>query len=218
MGETLQQIQETREKVKVSAKEATNRINKACDDLILAVENRREALKRRCQDISDGKDDVLSNQAIEIEQLRKNLGFAKLHAEDAINNHSPEEVLSVKKVIETRLNRSTEKYRRLSLDLREDDTINTLIEIESLLEGIEKMGFFPNVPEPSKCHVEGTTLQVAIVGKEREMCVALKYETGKSVQGKCHFQYKLRKMDEDPDKHIPPKVTVTQCNNGTARL
>ena len=218
MDETLQQIQETREKVKVSAKEATNRINKACDDLILAVENRREALKRRCQDISEGKDDVLSNQAIEMEQLRNNLWFAQLHAEDAINNHSPEEVLSVKKVIETRLNHSMEKYQRLSLDLREDDTINTMLEIEPLLEGIEKMGFFPSVPEPSKCLVEGITLQVSIVGKETEMCVALKDETGIPVQGKCHFQYELRKMDEDPDKHIPPKVTVTQCNNGTARL
>ena len=97
MDETLQQIQETREKVKVSAMEATNGINKACDDLILAVENRREALKRRCQDISEGKDDVLSNQMIEMEQLRKNHCFAKLHAEDAINYHSPEEILSIKK-------------------------------------------------------------------------------------------------------------------------
>ena len=121
-------------------------------------------------------------------------------------------------MIETRLNHTTEEYQQLSLDLREDDTINTMLEIEPLFEGIQKMGFFPSVPEPSKCLIEGTSLQVAIVNKEREMCVALKDETGKPVQGKCHFLYELRLMDEDPDKHIPPKVTVTQCNNGTARL
>ncbi len=218
MDKTIPQIQEMRDKVKVSTKVATNRINKMCDDLILAVENRREVLKRRCQDISEGKDNVLSDQMIEIEQLRRNLGFAQLHAKDAISNHSDEEVLSVKKVIENRLNHTMEKYHQQSLELRENYTIDTSLEAKPLLEEIDKLGFFTNVPDISKCSVKGWKTSLAIIGKEKEIDIVLKDETGKPVEGKRYVQCELRKTDEVPDDYIPPKFTITQRNNGTTRL
>ena len=123
LDQALQQIQEMRKKVKVSAEKATARIDKACDDLIQAVEDRRKILQRKCREIAKGKDDVLLNQMAELESLRNELSFAQLHAKDTINSHSPQEILSVKKVIQHRLNQKMEAYQHKPLELREDDTI-----------------------------------------------------------------------------------------------
>ncbi len=87
MDGCLQQIQDTRDKVKVSAEVAANRIDEMCDELIKAVENRRKVLKGKCWEIAEGKDDVLSNQMVQVQRLRRNLGFAHLHSLDAINSH-----------------------------------------------------------------------------------------------------------------------------------
>ena len=143
MDGCLQQIQDTRDKVKVSAEVANNRIDKMCDELIKAVENRRKVLKGKCREIAEGKDDVLSNQMVQVQRLRTNLGFAHLHALDAINSHAPEEILNVKKPIEARLNQTFETYKRESMELREDDSINTSTEIVALEEAIGKVGPSP---------------------------------------------------------------------------
>ena len=218
MDGCFQQIQDTRDKVKVNAEVAANRIDKMCDELIKAVENRRKVLKGKCREIAEGKDDVLSNQMVQVQRLRRNLGFAHLHALDAINSHAPEEILSVKKVIEARLNKTFETYKRELMELREDDSINTSTEIVALEEAIGKVGSFPSVPDPSQCCVNGLEVPVAIIGREREMSVVLKDDTGNTIPRKCPFQYQLRKVGEDPDEYIPPRVTVTHSNNGTATL
>ena len=216
MDGCLQQIQDTRDKVKVSAEVAANRIDKICDELIKAVENRRKVLKGKCQDIAEGKDDVFSNQMVQVQHLRRNLGFAHLHALDSINSHAPEEILSIKKAIEARLNQTFDIYKRESMEPSEDDTINMSTEIVDLEEAIGKVGSFPSVPDPSQCCING--LGVAIIGREREMSVVLKDDAGNPIPRKCPFQYRLRKVGEDPDEYIPPRVTVTHSNNGTATL
>ena len=213
MDQTIQRTQDTRNKVKESAKEATNTIDKACDELIQAVENRREALKKKCRQIAEGKDDVLSNQMVEVKCLRKNLSFAYLQATDAITNQSPEEMLSVKKSIEERLKRAMEAYQRQSMEIQEDSCIRASVEIRPLVKEIQKAGTFLGIPDPSKCHFGGMTLFLAVVGKERKINVVLKDEAEKPVAGKCHVQHRLRKVGEDPDEYLPPKVTVTQINN-----
>ena len=192
MDGCLQQIQDTRDKVKVSAEVAANRIDKMCGELIKAVENRRKVLKGKCQEIAEGKDDVLSNQMAQVQHLRKNLGFAHLHALDAINSHAPEEILSVKKAIEARLNRTFEIYKRESMEPSEDNTINMSTEIVALEEAIGKVGSFPSVPDPSQCSVNG--LEVAVIDKENKMTVVLKDDAGNPIPKKCPFQYQLRKV------------------------
>ena len=219
MDGCLQQIQDTRDEVKVSAEVAANRIDKMCDELIKAVENRRKVLKGKCQEIAEGKDDVLSNQMVQVQCLRRNLGFAHLHALDAINNHAPEEILSIKKPIQARLNKTFETYKRESMEPREDDSINTSTEIVDLEEAIGKVGSFPSVPDPSQCCVNGLgAVPVAIIGREKKMSVVLKDEAGNPIPRKCPFQYQLRKVGEYPDEYIPPRVTVTHSSNGTATL
>ena len=214
----LQQIQDMRDKVKVSAEVANNRIDKMCDELIKAVENRRKVLKGKCREIAEGKDDVLSNQMVQVQRLRRNLGFAHLHALDAIKSHAPEEILIVKKPIEARLNKTFETYKRESMELREDDSINTSTEIVDLEEAIGKIGSFPSVPDPSQCCLNGLEIPHIGTGREKKMSVILKDEAGNPIPRKCPFQYQLRKVGEDPDEYIPPRVTVTHSNNGTATL
>ena len=215
----LQQIQDTRDKVKTSAEVAANRIDKMCDELVKAVENRRKVLKGKCREIAEGKDDILSNQMFQVQRLRRNLGFAHLHTLDAINSHAPEEILSVKKPIEARLNRTFETYKRESMELREDDSINTSTEIVDLEEAIGKVGSFPSVPDPSQCCVNGLgAIPVAIIGREKKMTVVLKDDAGNPIPNKYPFQYQLRKVGEDPYEYIPPRVTITHSNNGTATL
>ena len=216
MDGCLQQIQDTRDKVKVSAEVANNRIDKMCDELIKAVVNTRKVLKRKCQEIVKGKDDVLSNQMVQVQRLKTNLGFAHLHTLDAINNHTPEEILSVKNTIEAQLNQTFEAYKRESMELREDDSINTSTEIVALEEAIEKVRSFHSVPDPSQCCVKG--LEVAIVSRENRTSIILKDSAGNPIPWECPFQYRLRKVGEDPDEYIPPRVTVAHGNNGTATL
>ena len=164
VGEALHQIQEMREKVKVSAEKATARIDKACDDLIQALEDRRKILQRKCREIAKGKDDVLLNQMAELESLRNDLSFAQLHAKDTIDGQSPQEALSVKKVIQHQLNQKMEVYQHKPLELREDDTIETSL-YAPLEKRIERFGYFPGVPDPSKSYSE----ELAGEGKERKV-------------------------------------------------
>ena len=216
LDQTLQQIREMREKVKVSAEKVTVRIDKACDDLIQAVEDRRKILQRKCREIAKGKDDVLLNQMAELESLRNDLSFSQLHAKDAINSYSPQEILTIKKAIQHRLNQEMESYQHKSMNLQENDTINVSLENESFLEKIKKFGYFPGVPDPSKSY----TKELAGEGKEKKVMVILKDERGDPVEGNAYFQYQMRRVGSDPDDYIPPKVIVAQSNesNGTATL
>ena len=216
VDEALQQIQEMREKVKVSAEEAAAKIHKACDDLIQSVEDRRKILQRKCREIAKGKDDVLLNQMAELENLRNDLSFAQLHAKDAINSYSPQEILTIKKTIQHRLNQEMEAYQHKSMNSQENDTINVSLENESFFEEMKKFGYFPGVPDPSKCHTE----EVAGEGKEKKVMVILKDERGDPVEGNAYFQYQMRRVGSDPDDYIPPKIIVAQSNesNGTATL
>ena len=221
MNQTLQQIELIRDSIKVSAREATKRINKACDDLTQAVENKRKHLLETCQEIAEGKDEVLLNQAHDIEHLRKELGFVKLHAIDAINNHCLEEILSVKESIKCRLNQTMEIYQGQSMELTENDTIDTSLEIEPVVKKIQSFGFFCNVPYPSECHVDGLALPLANVGKEKKVTVVLKDKAGKQIDGKACFQYHLRRVSDDPEcESVLQGVTVTQSDkrDGTATL
>ena len=218
MNQALQEIQEMREKVKVSAEEATNKINNDCDDLIQAIENRRKVLQRRCKEIAEGKDDVLLNQMDEISCLRKKLVFAQTHAESLVYNHTPEELLSVGNLVHFQLNQVMEKYRWQSMIPGEDDTLNIFLPTEPLLDKIEKFGHFPAVPDPSKCHIEGLEVPEVTVGKEKRLAVVLKDETGKPIDGNGYFQYHLRKVaEDDPDESILPKVKIAQLNEHNKR-
>ncbi len=220
LGATLQRIEDVRQNIQVSAKRASDRISQNCKQLIQAVETRREVLQKKCQDIAQEKDDVLMNQYAELERLRNEFHFAQLHANDAINNQTDEEILSVTKTIKLRLKRLMKVYQIQSMELREDDTIGTSLEIESLLEEIRALGFFISVPDPSKCSIEGLAVPFAGVGKERKLPVVLKDEKENPIQGNVYLQYQLRKVNEDPDEYIPPKVTITQSNDndGAAML
>ena len=216
MDATLQRVQETRENVKVSSKKALERIDKACNELVEAVEKRRETLKNKCREIAEGKDDVLSNQMVEVQQLRNGLAFAQLHAKDAIDNHRPEEILSVKKCIEHRLNRAMDQYQRQSMELRENEVINTVIEIKPLVEEIEKVGIFSGVPDPSKSVARFVFPQTPQEG-ERGVNISLRDESNAVIKDNGCFQYQLEKERGKDDKDcceelLLPKVIITRSN------
>ena len=212
LDEALQQIQEMRKKVKVSAERETIWIDKACDDLIQSVEDRRKILQRKilqrkCREIAKGKDDVLLNQMVELKSLRNELTFAQLHAKNTIDSHSPQEILSVKKFIQHRLNQKMEVYQHKPLELREDDTIKTSL-YTSLKNEIQKFGYFPGVPDSSKSYAE----ELAGEGKERKVMVVLNDEEGDPVENNGYFQYHIRKAGDDTDENIPLKVNIVQSN------
>ena len=207
LDQSLQQIQEMREKVKVSAEKATARIHKACDNLIQAVEDRRKILQRKCREIAKGKDDVLLNQMAELESLRNDLSFAQLHAKDAINSYSPQEILIIKKAIQHRLNQEMEVYQHKPLELREDNTIRTSL-YTPLEKQMKRFGYFPGVPDPSKSYAE----ELAGEGNERKVMVVLNDENVNPVEDNGYFQYHIRKMGADTNESIPPKVNIVQSN------
>ena len=218
VDQTLQLIQQMRNKVKVSAEEATARVNRACDDLIQAVENRRKILLGKCQEIAEGKDDVLSSQTLGMECLRKDLSSesVQLHAIN-FNNHSTEEIgIPIQFQVDDKL----QKYRKQSMELRENDYINISLLTEALIEEIQKFGIFSGVPDPSKCQVEGLVTCQATVGRAKEVTIILKDEAEKLVEDATCFQYQLRRVDDDPDDFIPHRIDVSPSNKNdeTAKL
>ena len=220
LDDTLHRIEDMRKKVASRARGESDNISQACKEAIQAVETRREVLQTKCKDIAQEKDDVLLNQYTEFMRLRNELHFAQLHATDAIKYHTPEEILSVKKVIKLRLKQLMKVYQMQSLELREDDMLDVSLEIESFFQQIQAFGYFAGVPDPTKCTVEGFAVPFAGIGKERKMAVVLRDGKDKPIQGNVCLQYQLRKVNEDPDEYIPPKVTITQSNDndGTAVL
>ena len=218
LEEAIGKTKQMREQVQVHEKEAANRIDKMSKDLKQAVEDRRRVLRLRCEEIAQGKDSALSDQLNELQGLRDKIAFAKMHVVDAIDNHSPEELLSVKKAMKVQVNRIMEIYRRLPLQLKENEVINTSFDLDPLVEEIAKLGYFPSVPDVSFSCVEGLATPQAAVGKERKMVVVLRDEKNQPIEGEALFQYKVVKKGADIDEFIPPKVTVTQSekNDGTA--
>ena len=218
LEETIGKTKQMREQVQVHEKEAENRIDKMSKDLEQAVEDRRRVLRLRCEEIAQGKDSALSDQLNELQGLRDKIAFAKMHVVDAIDNHTPEELLSVKKAMKVQLDRIMEIYRRLPLQLKENEVINTSFDLDPLVEEIAKLGYFPSVPDVSFSCVEGLATPQAAVGKERKMVVVLRDEKNQPIEGEALFQYKVVKKGVDIDEFIPPKVTVTQSekNDGTA--
>ena len=161
--------------------------------------------------------DVLSEQLNEFERVRDNLRYSQLHATDASNNGTPEELLSMKKVIKQRMKRMIESYENKSMELREDDTINTCLDTEPVLEQIKALGYFPGVPGASNCTLEGLAVPMAGIGKERKMAVAIRDEKNDLIPGHVYLQYRLKKKDADSDKYIPPKLSITQSNEGQGK-
>ena len=129
------------------------------------------------------------------------MNFAQLHAKDAINSYNPQEILTIKKAIQHRLNQEMESYQHKSMNLQENDTINVSFENESFLEEMKKFGYFPGVPDPSKCYAA----EVAGEGKEKKVMVVLKDERGGPVEGNGYFQYQMRRVGSDPNDYIPLK-------------
>ena len=218
MDASVQQVQEMREKVKASKKKAIELIDKECDELIQAVEKRRETMKKKCEEVAVGKDDVLSNQIVQTQRLLKDVSFTKSQAKDAIENHKAEEILNVMKSFEYRLKQVMERYRRESMELRENDSIDVLFEVKPLIQQIDKVGLFSGVPDSTKCDVK---LCDGLGKGERGVTVSLRDEMGNPVKGNAHFQYQLNKIGNNSNDDCSlPIITVTQSgnNDGTATL
>ena len=187
LEEAIGKTKQMREQVQVHEKEAANRIDKMSKDLKQAVEDRRKVLRLRCEEIAQGKDSALSDQLNELQCLRDKIAFAKMHVVDAIDNHTPEELLSVKKAMKVQVNRIMEIYRRLPLQLKENEVINTSFDLDPLVEEIAKLGYFPSVPDVSFSCVEGLATPQAAVGKERKMVVVLRDEKNQPIEGEALF-------------------------------
>ncbi|XP_011408778.1 PREDICTED: E3 ubiquitin-protein ligase TRIM71-like [Amphimedon queenslandica] len=206
-------------KIKASSKKALTSIDGACEDLVKAVRVRQEALHERCKGIDSGKEEVLQAQIHEFEKLKNILTFLDETMNDAVNNHTPEELLTVKKVVKAQVTRVLDNFSRFLLDLQENEIINTSLEVGPIIDSIESLGYFPGVPHLECCTIEGLGVQEALVGKERVFKVILRDEKNKPLEGNVLFQYELINKD-DADAPLP-KVSITQSekqNDGCATL
>lgn len=206
-------------KMKASSKEALARIDGVCEDLVKAVRVRQEILHERCKGIDSGKEDVMRSQIHEFEKLKNVLTFLDETTNDAINNHTSEELLTVKKVVKAQVTRVLDNFSRFLLDLQENAIMNTSLEFDSIIGSIESLGYFPGVPHLECCTIEGLGVQEALVGKERVFKVILRDEKNKPLEGNVLFQYELVNKD-DTDAPLP-KVSITQSeeqNDGCATL
>ena len=211
LDKAIKEGKEMEKKVKSMSKAAITRIDKVCDELVQAVKARQEILHEKCKSITNGKEEVLCSQIDEFEKLKSVLTFLNEMVSDAINNHTPEELLMVKKVVKTQVTNVLDNFSRYLLALQENETMKTSLDVATITDAVASLGYFPGVPHPDNCTIGGLGVQEALVGKERVFKVILRDEKNQPLQGDVLFQYNLINKN-DPDAPLA-KVSITQSED-----
>ena len=218
--QTIRQAEKMKARVTENEKKTVNTIVKTFDSLIDELEKRKKCLKVRCQTLSQSKQDILDKEMIELQAMKERLDHVDLHVQYATDEGcSPDEVLSVKQAIQKRVEQEMAIYQQQPMNLSDDDELNVLLETKPLSTEIQQLGFFPNIPDPSKCSINHGGM-LAPASKEKTITVTVRNERGQPVTGTGHFHYQLKIINDDRELYYtPPKVTINQLKeDGSAAL
>ena len=117
-----------------------NTIQSAFRELRKALDEREKALLAQSSEIATSKLTHLQIQMQEMASLRDEMISCCAAISEAQKSHTDTQLLSVVTVLQTRLQEVTKKFTATTPQLREDDTITTVVETATLVSEISAFG------------------------------------------------------------------------------
>ena len=162
----LEQIATRKEEVSKEIKETFEELkavlNKRCNDLLMETE-----------EIASAKRNSVEKQLNGFRKLVKQVSHGRHLASSVSERTDPGEVLSVKKLITNQLEECIEEYKKLPLEIEENEAILTRLDTTTMSNKICKYGgVFEDDPDLYSVD-SGKAIPLATVQKERKFKVAL---------------------------------------------
>ena len=190
--EASKEIKETFEKLKAV-------LDKRCSDLLLET-----------KEIASIKRDSVEKQLDGFRKLVKQVSHGCHLASSVSERTDPGEVLSVKKLITNQLDKCIEEYKKLPLEIKENEAIVTCLNVPALSKEINKFGSIFEIEQldPSLYFIDsGLAIPLATVRKERKFKVALPVGIGKAAS---YLKASFIKSDESKEEG---RVVIVSNNN-----
>ena len=199
----LQQIATRKEEVSKEIKETFEELkavlDKRCNDLLMETE-----------EIASAKRNSVEKQLDGFRKLVKQVSHGRHLASSVSERTDPGEVLSVKKLITNQLEECIEEYKKLPLEIEENEAIVTHLDTSSLSKEINEFGgvFELEQLEPSLYSIDsGLAIPLATVKKERKFKVALPAGIGKAAS---YLKASFIKSDGNKEEG---RVVIVNDNN-----
>uniref|UniRef100_A0A1X7TJU7 B box-type domain-containing protein n=1 Tax=Amphimedon queenslandica TaxID=400682 RepID=A0A1X7TJU7_AMPQE len=157
--------EEVRQEIKETFEELKAALDKRCNDLLMETE-----------EIASANRNSVKKQLDRFHKLVKQVSHGRHLASSVSERTDPCEVLSVKKLITNQLEECIEKYKKLPLEIKENEAIVTCLDISPLSKEISKFGSFFEFEqlEPSLYSIDnGLAIPLATLRKERKFKVSL---------------------------------------------
>ncbi|XP_019859212.1 PREDICTED: E3 ubiquitin-protein ligase TRIM71-like [Amphimedon queenslandica] len=164
--------EEVRQEIKETFEELKAALDKRCNDLLMETE-----------EIASAKRNSIKKQLDGFCKLVKQVSHGRHLASLVSERTDPGEVLSVKKLITNQLEECIEEYKKLPLEVEENEAIVTNLDTSTLNEKISEFGYIFKLEQldPSLYSIDsGLAIPLATVKKERKFKVALPAGIGKA--------------------------------------
>ena len=178
LEKVIDQGEEMIEKITTRRREVEEFLQVSFDEVVKAVETRKESLINEATTIADDKISVIQKQLENFRKLKDDFVFAAAFAKDALENQPLSELLSSKKIITDRIQSTVTKYNKESKVIGENDFIFSYFDATALTAKIESLG---SVAPFDLCNVtavfeSGFAIPLATVNVERKFSISL-YDT-----------------------------------------
>ena len=170
------------EQIATRKEEVSKEIKETFEELKAVLDERCNDLLMETEEIASTKRNSVKKQLDGFRKLVKQISHGR-HLASSVNERTdPGEVLSVKKLITNQLEQCIEEYKKLLLEIEENEAILTCLNRSTLSKEINKFG------KVSEVHVDiaaysidsGLAIPLATVKKERKFKVALPAGIGKA--------------------------------------
>ncbi|XP_011409026.2 PREDICTED: E3 ubiquitin-protein ligase TRIM71-like, partial [Amphimedon queenslandica] len=154
--------EEVRQEIKERFEELKAALDKRCNDLLMETE-----------EIASAKRNSVVKQLDGFRKLVKQVSHGRHLASSVSKRTDPGEVLSVKKLITNQLEECIEEYKKLPLEIEENEVIVTRLDMSTLSKEIIEFGSVSEVDIDAYSIDSGLAIPLATVKKERKFKVSL---------------------------------------------
>ncbi|XP_003391528.2 PREDICTED: E3 ubiquitin-protein ligase TRIM71-like [Amphimedon queenslandica] len=154
--------EEVRQEIKETIEELKAVLDKRCNDLLMETE-----------EIASAKRNSVEKQLDGFRKLVKQVSHGRHLASSVSERTDPGEVLSVKKLITNQLEECIEEYKKLPLEIEENEAIVTCLDTCFLSKEINEFGSVSEVDIDAYSIDSGLAIPLGTVKKERKFKVAL---------------------------------------------
>ena len=172
LSDAHRNIDDVKKKVKQQGDEVDKKIDEHYDALIQKLTKQKEQLKQQAHDAVSQKENALTVQLKEVENMQTEVLSVK-ELKDAIDNSSDQEALSAKKQVIVRMQQITDKYKRLNVQPSQSATM----EFISTEESLPQLGKVLTNVDAGTFEVKSFPNHVT-VGKELKFSIITKYRNG----------------------------------------